>query len=80
VSVVLLLVSGLFVSIFVGDSIILSGVMGEKKLIEKTEAELHKEGSELGVIGDKVGREEETLMEIQRELKELKGMVEGLKK
>ena len=35
VSIIILLAIGLFVSFFIGDSILLSGLRGEKKLIEK---------------------------------------------
>ncbi len=35
-SVVLLLSTGLFVSVFIGDSIIMSGIKHDKKIIEKT--------------------------------------------
>lgn len=38
-----LLLSGLLVSFFIGDSIILSGFKHEKKLAEKTEREVHTE-------------------------------------
>ncbi len=41
--VLLLLVTGLFVSFFIGDSIIMSGFKKEKKLAEKTELELKSE-------------------------------------
>ncbi|MDD2657072.1 MAG: hypothetical protein PHD04_00190 [Candidatus Pacebacteria bacterium] len=41
--VVILLLTGLMVSFFVGDSIILSGVNREKKLVEKTEGEVRSE-------------------------------------
>lgn len=35
-SVILLLSTGLFVSVFIGDSIIMSGIKNDKKIIEKT--------------------------------------------
>jgi len=41
--IVILLLTGLLVSFFVGDSIILSGVTREKKLVEKTESEVRSE-------------------------------------
>ncbi len=41
--VLILLATGLLVSFFIGDSIILSGINREKKLVEKTEAEVHEE-------------------------------------
>ena len=40
--VIILLVSGLLVSFFIGDSIILSGFRKEKKLVEKSEADILK--------------------------------------
>jgi VIT1/CCC1 family predicted Fe2+/Mn2+ transporter len=43
VSVAVLLVTGLFVSVIIGDKIILSGVANEKKIVEKTESEIVEE-------------------------------------
>lgn len=43
ISVAVLLITGLFVSVFIGDKIILSGVANEKKIVEKTENELVEE-------------------------------------
>ena len=40
---VILLLTGLLVSFFVGDSIIISGFNHEKKLVEKTESEIRAE-------------------------------------
>lgn len=52
------IVSGLFVSFFVGDNIIISGIKKEKRIDEKTEEEIKKE--------------EITLREIKKDLKEIK--------
>jgi len=41
--VFILLATGLLVSFFIGDSIILSGINREKKLVEKTETEVREE-------------------------------------
>lgn len=49
---------GLFVSFFVGDNIIISGIKEEKRIDEKTEKEIKKE--------------EISLVEIDNELKEIK--------
>ncbi len=62
---VLLLITGLFVSNFIGNEIIISGLRGERKLTEKTEAEVR---TETGAIA-----------EIQEELKKLSKLVEELK-
>lgn len=43
VGLLLILPTGLFVSFFIGDNIILSGYKREKKLIEKTEEEITKD-------------------------------------
>lgn len=57
----ILLVSGLLVSFFIGDSIILSGYRHEKKLVEKAEREVR---SEKDVLDDIVVR----LERIERQL------------
>lgn len=40
---VILLMTGLMVSVFIGDSIILSGLRGEKKVVDKTAAEIQED-------------------------------------
>lgn len=44
IGVIILLTTGLLVSFFIGDNIILSGFNREKKLVEKTEEEVRAEG------------------------------------
>jgi len=61
VSLILLLSSGIFVSYFVGDQIIISGLRGEKKIIEKTEAEISAEESQLEGLFQKVDRLEKKI-------------------
>ncbi len=39
----IMLFSGVFVVMFIGDHIIMSGLKGEKKIVEKTERELQEE-------------------------------------
>src|SRR3989338_7461194 len=58
ISVVILLATGLFVSFFIGDQIILSGIAKEKKITEKTEEEVKEEAH--------------ILTEIHKELHEIK--------
>ncbi len=48
----LLLISGLFVSSFIGNEIIMSGLRGEKKLSEKTEDEVKTEAHAIADIRD----------------------------
>ena len=54
ISVSILLVTGLFVSFFVGDVIILSGVKKEKKIIEKTELEIEQDEITLRAIKNEI--------------------------
>ena len=64
ISVVILLVTGTFVSFFIGDQIIISGIKSEKRTDEKTEAEIKVE--------------EVKLSHVDKELEELKKEVEDL--
>ncbi|MBC7836811.1 hypothetical protein H7X87_03475 [Acetobacteraceae bacterium] len=61
----LILPTGLFVSFFIGDNIILSGYTRQKKLVEKTEAEII---AELDVMHDIKIR----LEGIERDVREIK--------
>ncbi len=47
VGMFILLITGLFVSIFIGDSIIISGIKKDKKVIEKTEDEVMEEKTDI---------------------------------
>jgi hypothetical protein len=78
VSVLILLSTGLFVSFFIGDSILLSGIKGEKKMIEKTEVEIKKEGSVLSDLQTGATKEEAVLFDIQKELKGIRSLLEKL--
>jgi hypothetical protein len=69
VSVVIMLLTGLFVSFFIGDIIIMSGLKGEKKLVEKEEKEIEKEFTAETTTLETI---KEELDEIKEELKEIK--------
>jgi hypothetical protein len=56
--------TGLFVSFFVGDKIIITGIKEEKRIDEKTEDEIRKE--------------EISLVEIKKDLKEIKEEIEEI--
>ena len=64
-----LLGTGLFVSYFIGDEIILSGVKSQKKLAERTDKELKEEEVDLAQI-------KHVVEEIQHEVHDLKREVE----
>ncbi len=64
VSVAVMLLTGLFVSFFVGDRIVLSGLRHDKKLIEKTEEELKSES--------------DTIADVRSELRQIEKKLEHL--
>ena len=61
IGILLTMITGLFVSFFIGENIIISGLNKEKRIDEKTEKEVHKERN--------------TLIRIQKDLKEIKEML-----
>ena len=64
----ILLATGLFVSAFIGNKILISGMKGEKKLTDKTEKEIEEEEVELGQIRS-------SIREIKKEVDEIKEAV-----
>jgi hypothetical protein len=50
IGLVIMLSTGLLVSFFIGDSIILSGLKHEKKLVEKTEVEVRSEKNNISDV------------------------------
>ncbi|HCB35684.1 MAG: hypothetical protein A2W52_00865 [Candidatus Taylorbacteria bacterium RIFCSPHIGHO2_02_49_25] len=66
-SAVVLLLTGLFVSFFIGDRIILSGLTHEKKVEEKTESEVRAEGAILLGMFDKLERIEKEIEELKKD-------------
>jgi hypothetical protein len=65
-SILILLATGLFVSFFISDNVILSGLRKEKKLVEKTEAEVRKEGSILTDLDATVHTIDEEIKRIEQ--------------
>lgn len=68
VSTIALLVTGLFVSFFIGDRILLSGLKHEKKVEEKTEAEVRQEEEQILVLSAKLDR-------LVKEVEEIKNLI-----
>lgn len=66
----ILLMTGLLVSFFIGDSIIISGFKREKKLVEKTETELIEDQVKM----DKIASE---LRHIEHDIEDLKKQSHG---
>lgn len=54
IGLILLLMTGVFVSEFIGKEIIITGLRGEKKLTERTEREVRTEVSAISQIQDKL--------------------------
>src|SRR3990167_277192 len=65
IGVIILLMVGMFVSFFIGDSIIIAGIKREKKLAEKTEGEIETEKEELDDVRGMVQEVEQEVEEIQ---------------
>lgn len=65
ISAFILLLTGLFVSFFIGDRIILSGLKHEKKIEEKTEEEVRAEGAILVSVYEKLKKMEKDIEEIK---------------
>ena len=65
--ILVLLMSGLFVSVFIGDSILISGLRHEKKITEKTEDEVEGEKKDIEVI-------EEHIEDISKKLEKIRAM------
>ncbi|MES2437212.1 MAG: hypothetical protein V4519_04360 [Patescibacteria group bacterium] len=68
VSCLLLLMTGLFVSFFITDKIILSGLKQEKKLVEREAAELREEADEIKHLSKRFELFETILKDIKARL------------
>ncbi len=67
--VVILLATGLFVSYFIGDTILISGLKKEKKTADRTEREIQEEEDEIKNIRNMV-------RDMKKEVDEIKKVVE----
>ncbi|MFA5889290.1 MAG: hypothetical protein WCW47_03245 [Candidatus Paceibacterota bacterium] len=65
---ILLLITGIYVSVFVGNRLIISGLKGEKKIVEKTEEEIISEESEIQKLQKTLNKVEQKLENIESEL------------
>jgi hypothetical protein len=63
-----LLMTGLFVSNFIGERIIISGIKREKKVTDKTEAEVDKEEDEIREMRAKINQ-------ISKDVEEIKNII-----
>ena len=68
-SLIVLLVTGLMVSIFVGDRVIISGLKREKKLAEKTEIEVREESIVLADLHTRFDKLESAIEDMKGHIK-----------
>lgn len=71
-SIIVLLMTGLFVSVFIGERVIISGLKQEKKIFDKTESEVKEE--EVMLFEVKL-----TIEKIKQEVAEIKKLMEDRK-
>ena len=77
--VVILLATGLFVSYFIGDTILMSGLKGEKKTTERTEKEVKEQEKQILMEQIEIKAEQQQLKEIKSTMNELKKEVDEIK-
>ncbi len=65
---IILLMTGLFVSNFIGERIIISGLKKEKKVTDKTESEVDKEEDEIRAMRTRISQ-------ISKDIEEIKNAV-----
>ena len=70
---IVLLATGLFVSYFIGDTILISGLKQQKKTTEKTEKEIRDEEGRLDEIRD-------SIKEIKEEVDEIRDVIQKVEK
>jgi hypothetical protein len=63
-----LLMTGLFVSNFIGERIVISGLKKEKKVTDRTEEEVQKEDNKIVVLNAKINEIVKDLSDIKDEL------------
>ncbi len=68
VGTIILLITGIFVSAFVGNRLILTGLKGEKKLAEKTEEVFETEEMKIQSIQNSMKKVENEMKEIEHEI------------
>lgn len=67
---IILLLTGVYVSAFIGNRLIISGLNGEKKLAEKTEEEIKAEEDEIKKLRNSITRVESHIENIEKEIEQ----------
>lgn len=65
---VILLITGVFVSVFVGNRLIISGLKGEKTLVEKTSEEIMAEETQIEQLQKTLNRVEKKIENLESEI------------
>ncbi len=77
IGAVILLLTGIFVSEFIGKKLIISGLVGEKKIIKKEEAEIKTEETEIQTEETQLKNLQSTLNRVERKISDLEEEIEG---
>ncbi len=67
IGTLVLLLTGIFVSEFIGNKLIISGLVGEKKAVEKEEGEIETEEAQIKTLQNTLARLEKKLDHIDEE-------------
>ena len=67
---ILLLITGVFVSAFIGNRLIISGLIGEKKLAEKEESEIETEETQIKNLQNTLTRVEKQISHLEEDMHE----------
>ncbi len=65
---IILLLSGIFVSDFIGNKLIISGLKGEKKLSEKEQEEIETEEAQIEKLQETMNRVEKKISILEKEI------------
>lgn len=68
IGIIILIVTGLFVSEFIGKRLIISGLIGEEKLAEKEEGEIETEETQLRNLQNTLNRVEGKISDLEKEI------------
>ena len=72
IGAIILLTTGVFVSTFIGNRLIISGLSGEKKLAERTEEEIETEEQQIQKLQNTLNKVEEQVTRIESEIENKK--------
>jgi len=70
VGLIILYFTGAFISSFIGNELILSGLRGEKRLTQKTEGEVEGEVSAIAEIQDALNSIEKKMVDLERKVRD----------